>query len=584
MLYLIVSAHYYIFYIFNPSIMIRFSILLIAFLAGHLMASAALLTLSVDMSNEVIGPSGVYVAGSFQDWNPETSPMIDLGDGIYSLSFEVEADSVYQYVFLNGIGWDGREIVPEECGVDNGLDSFNRSVEVLEDVQTPLVCFGSCATCVIDTNTVVSTLTVLVDMSNETIDSAGVHVAGTFQGWDETASPMFEIGEGLYAFTTVVDSGSTHQYKFINGNVWENAEMVSGACGVDDGLGGYNRVATVDAINVITEEVCFGSCLFCMYAPDIPQVNLTLLVDMSEESISENGVHIAGSFQNWNPMDDPMFEIQENIFAYSTLVDSGSIHQYKFINGNAWADAEMVPAECGLDDGGGILNREIVMGGEDLIVQAPCFANCFACPMDSIPTDTMEMLVNVTFSVDMSLTVFGEEGVLVEVFDGNDIVYHALADVGNSIYEKTVALDATLETVWYRFINGDVSETVPMECGDEFNIFYRICSIPMEDTVLETVCFSQCSATCEEQPTALNMMSSDLFDLSPMGQNQFLLNVYTPNSLPSILSIFSLDGRFILHETFQSSLVLDASSWTSGVYLVRLQMGGRLVVQKIVVD
>ena len=52
-------------------------------------------------------------------------------------------------------------------------------------------------------------VTLNVDMSNVTVSDDGVHVAGSFQGWDPAATPLTDDdGDGIY--TVVVDmSGVT---------------------------------------------------------------------------------------------------------------------------------------------------------------------------------------------------------------------------------------------------------------------------------------------------------------------------------------------------------------------------------------
>ncbi|MED5318484.1 MAG: hypothetical protein VX758_05005, partial [Bacteroidota bacterium] len=61
---------------------------LFSFLAGAMLASAAwaqtTVTLTVDMTNEMVSMDGVHVAGNFQGWDPAATPMTDNGDGTWS--------------------------------------------------------------------------------------------------------------------------------------------------------------------------------------------------------------------------------------------------------------------------------------------------------------------------------------------------------------------------------------------------------------------------------------------------------------------------------------------------------------------
>ncbi len=107
-------------------------------------------TLNVDMSLvDMVSPAGVHVAGNFQGWTPDATPLTDNGDGTWSVEVAVTPNQELQYKFLNGDAWGTDEInITEECGVDGGSGSFNRVLEVgEEDIATPFYCFDYCITC-----------------------------------------------------------------------------------------------------------------------------------------------------------------------------------------------------------------------------------------------------------------------------------------------------------------------------------------------------------------------------------------------------------------------------------------------------
>ena len=87
-----------------------------------------------------------------------------------------------------------------------------------------------------------TTVTLSVDMSNETVSPEGVHVAGSFQGWDPSATPMIDNGDGTWSYMFTTDTLATYQYLFINGNDWGSHEAIPGACAFDG-----NRQITVMA-------------------------------------------------------------------------------------------------------------------------------------------------------------------------------------------------------------------------------------------------------------------------------------------------------------------------------------------------
>jgi len=104
-------------------------------------------TFQVDLSQMTVSSDGVYIAGDFQGWNPGITPMIHLGNGIYSITLDLPPGS-YEYKFINGNNWGPDELVPQTCGVDDGFLSYNREVSVgAMDQVNNLVCYGQCAAC-----------------------------------------------------------------------------------------------------------------------------------------------------------------------------------------------------------------------------------------------------------------------------------------------------------------------------------------------------------------------------------------------------------------------------------------------------
>ena len=108
----------------------------------------------VDMSNEVVSPFGVHVAGDFQGWDPSATELTDTdGDMVYE-SLEVLPSDVTSvvYKFINGNTWNApNELVGGACGDMNG----NRTLEIGNDADIMLsanefgdpYCFNQCFSC-----------------------------------------------------------------------------------------------------------------------------------------------------------------------------------------------------------------------------------------------------------------------------------------------------------------------------------------------------------------------------------------------------------------------------------------------------
>jgi len=204
----------------------------------------------------------------------------------------------------------------------------------------------------------------------------------------------------VYTFTAAINSGTLYYYKFINDNDWPGVELVPAGCGVPDDSDGNNRVNTAPEADMVIDIACFSSCNPCGGIP-IP-ADVTFQVDMTGQTVSPDGVHIAGTFQGWDPAATEMMHQGNNIYAVTLPLNSGEIHRYKFINGNNWGVGEYVPNECGLVDFSN--DRVILIPGEDILLTAVCFGSCNSCGSSAKP-------VYVTFRVDMTGQIISPNGV-----------------------------------------------------------------------------------------------------------------------------------------------------------------------------
>ena len=228
-------------------------------------------------------------------------------------------------------------------------------------------------------------ITFRVDMRQQAVAAAGVHVAGSFQSeagfgadWNPATTALTDADEDhIYEVTLSVPAG-TYQYKFVNGTTWPTAELVPTACGLDDGGGNLNRQLNVGAGPLRLPAVAFGSCL--------PQVKLA--VNMQGQVVAAAGVHVAGNFQamagygaDWDPASLPLLD-PDGDGTYEALVTlpAAGRFAYKFINGATFAGAETVPAACGTADANGNVNR-ILDATSDVASAAPalCFGQCGPC-------------------------------------------------------------------------------------------------------------------------------------------------------------------------------------------------------------
>lgn len=100
---------------------------------------------------------------------------------------------------------------------------------------------------------------------------------------------------------------------------------------------------------------------------------VTFSVDMQYQTVSTNGVHIAGNFQGWNPAGTPMVQSTTNpsVYTYSATFPIGDTLQYKFVNGNSWGNYESVPGACAVNN-----NRFLVVAAGNPVLPAIVFGTC----------------------------------------------------------------------------------------------------------------------------------------------------------------------------------------------------------------
>lgn len=109
----------------------------------------ALVTFRVDLGTMTPDPTGVFLAGSINNWSDEA--MTNSSGTVWELTKAVDAGTEVYYKYKNGPdGWE-TSIVPDgdlaPCGADDGYGNYNRYQNVLGDVDMDPTCIGYCITC-----------------------------------------------------------------------------------------------------------------------------------------------------------------------------------------------------------------------------------------------------------------------------------------------------------------------------------------------------------------------------------------------------------------------------------------------------
>jgi len=414
-------------------------------------------------------------------------------------------------------------------------------------------------------------VTFRVNMSQQTVSTSGVHIAGTFNGFSTTANILTSVGAGIYETTIAIEENTTVRYKFINGNDFVFGEIVPQACGVDNGVGGFDRNLTVFAEPLVLPTVCFGECINCV----VPNtINLTFRVNMSQQTVSAAGVFVAGTFNGFNASANPMLSIGGGIYEATIAIDAGVTAQYVFINGNGFTFQETVPATCGVNNGFGGYNRSVIAPNTTTILPTVCFSSCSDCVLPA--------LAQVTFYVNMSQENISAQGVFLSgSFNSFSTTANPMTNIGGGIFKADVSLDTTA-IIQYKFVNGTVFESVSSICGvdDGFSGFNRILSVPQTDVfTLPTVCFSSCEDCIT---TSISAKNSTKFSFSP-NPTHSIVTITNGESLKTITVVDNLGKELMFLSNNNSSLVnVDLSSLSEGIYFVKCLTDKETITQKII--
>ena len=227
---------------------------------------------SVDMSGQIVNSLGIRVTGDFQtaagfaggDWSLATVMTKEILDtNIYSIILDIPAFKKYEFKFVNGDQFYETEFVPIESRVgynfnDNRwiyIDSLSNDTTIIGAIR-----FSGNA----PKNKKLVRL--YVDMQNEAVSQNGVHVYGDFQGWNPTGTILYNFDSTtIYEVICYVDSLSTYEYKFLNGNTTNDSESVSGSCVIN------NNRAFTSVYDSMLAIICYSSCTSCQSTSNISE-------------------------------------------------------------------------------------------------------------------------------------------------------------------------------------------------------------------------------------------------------------------------------------------------------------------------
>ncbi len=221
-------------------------------------------------------------------------------------------------------------------------------------------------------------------------------------------------------------------------------------------------------------------------------------VDMKNETVSANGVHVAGSFQGWSPSATTLVqEGSSSIYSVYAEADENSVIEFKFINNNDWASGvESVPAlsqKGHKNNGESNDNRWVWTGSGSDTLMLPAFVFGGSAPDGQYAVRLAVDLQKESAVSSDGVHVAGSIQKAAGFPEWNPSATR-LANLYNTNKIHEVILCVADGSYEYKFVNGNAwgsDESVPSSCATNNN---RGVTVSGADVEVDKVCFGACEA------------------------------------------------------------------------------------------
>ena len=218
----------------------------------------------------------------------------------------------------------------------------------------------------------------------------------------------------------------------------------------------------------------FTLAFFSVFALSLQaqMVHVTFRVDLNDQTVSSDGVHVAGDFQEWSPNSTAMTDDDgDGIYEITVAINGGSTIQYKYVNGNDWGQNECNGSdsgcgECGVGDNHDGHNRESTIPTDVYGYLLPAY-KFNSCEITAEATNTEEAISTIK-GIEISPNPFNSSTrVIIEnpTFLGHNLMITDLAgkvvqnyyDVKNIVEIERNNLDAGMYLI---VLKNDVGESI----------------------------------------------------------------------------------------------------------------------------
>jgi len=238
--------------------------------SGFAMPGQVYLTWQVNMSNQAVDPTGVFLAGGGTFGNPGDNEMYPIGDSIYSITRAQDTGFFSYFTFTNGScpSWGCKEqLAGKPCGDPANFNDRQTGTQYSD--YRLRTCFGECTTngtC--PAQPVPVDITFVVDLSGYPNDSAFLR-GGSINNWAAPGLPMTDDdGDNVWELTLSRMSGEAIEYKYNKGTSANSIEETldpttnDSTCTLTSGI--YtNRFLTTGVNDSILPLNCWEECGAC---------------------------------------------------------------------------------------------------------------------------------------------------------------------------------------------------------------------------------------------------------------------------------------------------------------------------------
>lgn len=365
----------------------------ISILSGNCVPAPNVLSANLELCNGTANT--VRITGPWWNWDPNGGPVAsNNGDGTWTVNFNPAPTENMEYLWVVDGVQENLIQDMQNGGVCAPVTDFANYANRLWVADTGDIndSFQQCTACgisactnpnasnynpeaTIDNGSCLFPVTFRVDMNQYPNSFNTVYISGIFNDWSANANPLSDSNNDGIWETTIDMSPGNQEYKF-QLDQWSVAENFIGGESCTISFNEFvNRLLVVSSEGNNPDLVCWNTCEACL----TPLVSVTFQVDLANESLSPNGVHIMGDFQGWNPSTTPMIYLGYGVYTYTIQLNAGSSIMYSFVNGDDLLDQEIISGACTATNEFGIIVRTYSVPQQNLTIPLSCFGLCDAC-------------------------------------------------------------------------------------------------------------------------------------------------------------------------------------------------------------